>query len=222
TAETVTVNANGIFHYNGGSLSVSDFNLNEGGLARIGEAGLKRVLVANALNIAGSDNAWTAQLDVTDNDVVLHSSSANRIAKVAEITNQLKQGLNATTNSNTALFWTGQGIVTSAGWQGGSNYSGIGVTYNDFAAVGQPSAPIYTSFDGQTVGVNDVLVKYTWFGDADLNGQVNSNDYFQIDTGFLAGRTGWINGDFDYSGSINSNDYFLIDSAFLAQGGTVL
>src|SRR5205823_1414968 len=161
-------------------------------------------------------------LDVKDNDVVVRSTSASRVAKVAEITNQLKQGLNATTNSNTALFWSGQGIITSMGWKGGSNYTGIGVTYNDFAAVGQPSAPIYTSFSGQNVGVNDVLVKYTWFGDADLNGQVNSNDYFQIDTGFLAGRTGWINGDFDYSGSINTNDYFLIDSAFLAQGSTIL
>ena len=70
--------------------------------------------------------------------------------------------------------------------------------------------------------MNDVLLKYTWFGDADLNGQVNSSDYFQIDTGFLGTRSGWINGDFDYDGTIGSNDYFLIDSAFLAQGSTVL
>src|SRR5205823_6828143 len=80
----------------------------------------------------------------------------------------------------------------------------------------------YTTFSGQTVGVNDVLVKYTWFGDADLDGAVTSNDYFQIDTGFLGSKTGWINGDFDYNGVINTNDYFLIDSAFLAQGGTIL
>jgi len=130
--------------------------------------------------------------------------------------------LNATTNSNQALFWSGNGIVTSSGWKGGSNYTGIGITYNDKAAAGLPAGPLYTSFDGQVVGVNDVLVKYTWFGDADLNGQVNSNDYFQIDTGFLGSKTGWINGDFDYNGVINTNDYFLIDSAFLAQGSTIL
>src|SRR5205814_7114889 len=108
------------------------------------------------------------------------------------------------------------------GWKGGSNYTGIGVTYNDKAAANLPPGALYTSFEGQTVNANDVLVKYTWFGDADLDGKVTSNDYFQIDTGFLAGRTGWINGDFDYNGVINSNDYFLIDSAFLAQGSTVL
>src|SRR5205814_6783194 len=73
-------------------------------------------------------------------------------------------------------------------------------------------------FAGQTVDATTVLVKYTYVGDADLDGAITSNDYFQIDTGFLANRTGWINGDFDYSGSINSNDYFDIDLNFLNQG----
>src|SRR6185312_15389541 len=68
---------------------------------------------------------------------------------------------------------------------------------------------------------NDVLVKYTWYGDADLDGTVTSSDYFQIDTGFLGNKTGWINGDFDYDGSIGTNDYFLIDNAFLGQSGTL-
>ena len=84
------------------------------------------------------------------------------------------------------------------------------------------TGPLYTTFDGEAVGVNDVLVKYTWFGDADLNGQVNSNDYFQIDTGFLTGLSGWLNGDFDYDGAITSNDYFLIDRSFLGQGSPIL
>jgi hypothetical protein len=84
------------------------------------------------------------------------------------------------------------------------------------------SAPLYTTFDGEAVGVNDVLIKYTWFGDADLDGKVSTNDYFQIDAGFLNGRSGWINGDFDYSGGVTTNDYFLIDNAFLGQNGVIL
>jgi hypothetical protein len=120
-------------------------------------------------------------------------------------------------------LWAGtNGITTSLGGNGATGYTALGVIRNDYATVGQPSAPIFTSFGGVSVGVNDVLVKYTWFGDADLNGVVNSNDYFQIDTGFLAHRTGWINGDFDYNGVINSNDYFVIDNAFLHQGGVTL
>jgi hypothetical protein len=67
-----------------------------------------------------------------------------------------------------------------------------------------------------------VLVKYTYFGDADLDGAVTTNDYFQIDNGFLGSKTGWINGDFDYDGAVTTNDYFLIDNAFLGQGGALV
>ena len=84
--------------------------------------GADKVLSTNSVAI---DNA--SQLDLADNDMIVHSTAANRAAKVAEITNQLKQGLNATTNSNQALFWTGNGIVTSSGWKGGSNYTGIAI-----------------------------------------------------------------------------------------------
>jgi len=50
-----------------------------------------------------------------------------------------------------------------------------------------------------------------------LSGTITSNDYFQIDVGFLAGKSGWINGDFDYNGVVNFDDYSLIDLAFNTQ-----
>src|SRR2546430_965147 len=51
-----------------------------------------------------------------------------------------------------------------------------------------------TSFDGQDVVGNDVLVKYTYYGDADLNGGVNGDDESQILAGlFTAGAGGhWL------------------------------
>ena len=63
-------------------------------------------------------------------------------------------------------------------------------------------------------------VKSTWTGDANLDGRINSDDYFRIDSGFLAqpANPAYNQGDFNYDGRINSDDYFLIDSAFLAQG----
>ena len=73
-------------------------------------------------------------------------------------------------------------------------------------------------FGEYQLNVNDVLVKYTFFGDADVSGRVTTNDYFQIDNGFLNSRTGWINGDFDYDGAVTTSDYFLIDNGFLGQG----
>jgi hypothetical protein len=63
-----------------------------------------------------------------------------------------------------------------------------------------------------------VLVKYTYFGDADLNGSVDGSDYSRIDNGYLASATGWFNGDFNYDDIINGSDYTLIDNAFNRQG----
>src|SRR5205823_12289242 len=53
-------------------------------------------LVTPSLTIAGATDAWTGQVSIHDNDVIVRSTAANRVAKVDEITNQLKQGLNAT------------------------------------------------------------------------------------------------------------------------------
>jgi hypothetical protein len=174
-----------------------------------------------ALAIAGTSDNWTGQLDLKNNDAIVHSGAANRVADAARFTNQLKQGSNFASN-NSAQFWTGNGITTSVGGNGSTSYTAVGVAVNDLGLLGgSQTGALYSSFDGQSVGVNDVLLKYTYFGDADLDGAVTTNDYFQIDNGFLGSKTGWINGDFDYDGAVTTNDYFLIDNAFLGQGAAL-
>jgi hypothetical protein len=69
------------------------------------------------------------------------------------------------------------------------------------------------------VATNDILVKFTWNGDANIDGVVNADDYFQIDSGFISQKGGWYNGDFNYDGVVNADDYFQIDSAFIGQSG---
>src|SRR5205085_7125863 len=70
------------------------------------------------------------------------------------------------------------------------------------------------SFAGQSTASGDQLVMYTWGGDANLDGTLNGDDYFQIDSHFNQDGTvfGYYNGDFNYDGSINGDDYFIIDS----------
>jgi hypothetical protein len=80
---------------------------------------------------------------------------------------------------------------------------------------------IYSTFDGQPVSTTDVLVKYTYYGDANLDGVVDGSDYSLIDNGFLTHATGWFNGDFNYDGVIDGSDYTLIDNAFDRQGASV-
>jgi hypothetical protein len=76
-------------------------------------------------------------------------------------------------------------------------------------------------FDGLTVADTDLLVKFTWYGDTDLNGVVNFDDYSRTDAGFNNLRSGWFNGDFDYNGVVNFDDYSLIDLAFNTQSGSL-
>src|SRR5205814_8478494 len=69
-------------------------------------------------------------------------------------------------------------------------------------------------FGGVPVARGDQLVMYTWGGDANLDGTLNGDDYFQIDSQFNQDGLvfGYFNGDFNYDGSINGDDYFIIDS----------
>jgi hypothetical protein len=66
----------------------------------------------------------------------------------------------------------------------------------------------------------DVLVKYSYNGDANGDGAVNFDDYFRIDSGFLEQppQPAYADGDFNFDDVINFDDYFLIDSAFMEQG----
>jgi len=52
-----------------------------------------------------------------------------------------------------------------------------------------------------------VLVKYTYYGDANLDGQVDGSDYSLIDNGYLNHLTGWYNGVFNYGAVIDGSDY---------------
>ena len=76
-------------------------------------------------------------------------------------------------------------------------------------------------FDTVTPGTNDVLVRYTYVGDANLDGVVDGSDYTKIDNGFNTLGSGWVNGDFNYDNHIDGSDYTLIDNAFNTQGSTL-
>ena len=80
----------------------------------------------------------------------------------------------------------------------------------------------FTTFSGQSVSADDVLVKYTYFGDANLDGRVSIADYLMVDRATAREQTGWVAGDFDYSGGpADGTDYFLMDQAFLGQGAAL-
>jgi hypothetical protein len=113
---------------------------------------------------------------------------------LAAVTDQVRQGFDYASGAK----WDGQGITSSAAGSDSTHVHALGI------AAG-PSG--------------DVLVKYTVFGDANLDGKVDGSDYTLIDAGNAsAGRlTGWAAGDFNYDGVVDGSDYALIDNAFNSQ-----
>src|SRR5688500_10972384 len=74
-------------------------------------------------------------------------------------------------------------------------------------------------WNGQTVGANDVLVMYTYAGDANLDGQVDAGDFGVLDHFVgVAGSNGFANGDFNLDGFIDAGDYGVLDYGIGAQG----
>ena len=114
--------------------------------------------------------------------------------------------------------WAGPGLASAAAAADSRHLTAVGVIQN-VAADGV--TPLYGTFDGQSVTAADVLARYTYYGDANLDGVVNAADYSRIDAGYLMHLSGWANGDFNYDGVVDGSDYTLIDNSFNQQVGTV-
>ena len=57
---------------------------------------------------------------------------------------------------------------------------------------------------------SDVLVKYTYSGDANLDGQVDIGDLGLLAGAWQQSGTDWFHGDFTYDGAVNIGDLGLL------------
>ena len=99
--------------------------------------------------------------------------------------------------------WAGPGIISSF-----ANAATHGVGYAENSVLGYPA------FQGQPVDATSVLFAYTRYGDADLNGLVNLNDFNRLATNFGLVGAVWTDGDFDYNGTVGLGDYNLMAANF--------
>ncbi|CAN5582305.1 hypothetical protein BH09PLA1_BH09PLA1_05050 [soil metagenome] len=187
----------GFMRYNGGTLSFDNALTITNGSLQVG-AGAQRLLkLGNVVTLSGG------RVDLADNDMVATNSTYSAVA-----------GQVASARAGGA--WTGPGITSSTAANATPRNTTLGIlTGAQYLSTGN------VTFDGRNVVATDVLVKYTYYGDADFNGVVNFDDYARIDAGFNSGGTDWFRGDFDLSGVVNFDDYALIDLAFNTQSGTL-
>jgi autotransporter-associated beta strand protein len=195
--------------------SIASLTIGSGGQVNVVDAAnhsSRTVLVLTSYSMAGSNNAWQGKVDLSNNDLLVHNGS------IGILTSQAQAGYGSGS-------WNGtSGIASTAASADSTHLTAIGVIQN--SANGNASGTaLYTTFGGIHAVDTDVLVKYTYYGDATLSGTVNGTDYSRIDTAYLnnlmpgkTALTGWFNGDFNYDGSVNGSDYTLMDNAFNTQG----
>ncbi|CAN5611012.1 hypothetical protein BH09PLA1_BH09PLA1_12340 [soil metagenome] len=198
----------GIYRFNGGAFTANALEV-VGSKFIIGAASGRTARVNSVAITAGG------RVDINDNKMIIDYSGPTPIGNVATpgtITNYIATAR----NTGVSGHWSGPGITSSVA--NGTLFSvGVAEASQVFNISGVQTA----SFGGQTVDATSVLVKFTYYGDTDLNGIVNFDDYSRTDQGFLNSRQGWFNGDFDYNGVVNFDDYSLIDFAFNTQSVTL-
>jgi hypothetical protein len=108
--------------------------------------------------------------------------------------------------------WNGSGIVTSM-------TDAVGAGALTSVGIATAGAVAKTTFGGVSVGADDVLLMYTYAGDANLDGKVSISDYGKLDFNInIPGAFGWSNGDFNYDGKVSISDYGIIDFVIGIQG----
>jgi len=124
--------------------------------------------------------------------------------------------------------WAGLGIRSSEAAADVQGLTAVGVIDNSDTETGIGGL---AAFAGEPVSPESVLVAHAWYGDANLDGVVDTNDYDRINTNWLlwtaegtvpAGGFRWAVGDFNLDGTIDTNDYDKINNAWLLSGSAPL
>jgi autotransporter-associated beta strand protein len=137
-----------------------------------------------SLSITGS-----GVLDIANNHVIITYTGSSPIATIAGY---------ITTGYNGG-GWNGSSGIISTTALGNSAY---GVGYADAAELGNPAG----------LPAGEIEVKYTLFGDANLDGTVNGVDFGILAANYNKGVFKWDGGDFNYDGAVNG-----VDFAYLAR-----
>jgi hypothetical protein len=164
-----------------------------------------RVSKVTTFSITGGSAAPAAKLDLTNNAIIISNT-----APVGTPIDDVKAYVTA---AYAGGAWTGNGIGSSLG-----NANTHGVGYGTAAQIGAG-----TSYLGQSVLADDAIARLTRYGDADLNGTVNLQDFNRLAANFGSTSASWSQGDFDYNNSVNLQDFNRLAANFgQAAAGSVV
>jgi len=163
-----------------------------GGAARA-NAGGGNVVTTALLDITGN-----GYVNLTDNAMVIDYAGASPIASIqAYLTSGYAGGA-----------WNGTGGVNSTSAAATTN-TGIG-----YAEATDLFGVFPASFAGVSVDNTAVLLKYTLYGDANLSGNVNLQDFNRLASNFGTAGRRWSHGDFNFDTNVNLQDFNRLASNF--------
>jgi hypothetical protein len=162
-------------------------------------------LIGGSVELAGPQILYslaitTGQLDVRDHDLAVDYPTDGP-STIGSWNGSAYTGITGLIASGRA---GGNGIVSALAPSGGLYAPGIAESAEVLGAGGG-------TFAGGSVDASAVLVKYTYAGDATLDGKVNIDDYTRIDSGSPQERPAGSTAT-GYDGKVNIDDYVIIDA----------
>jgi autotransporter-associated beta strand protein len=184
----------------------SAVNVTGGTLELASDGSNSRVIKTPGLTISGA-----GKLDLKDNKLIIAG-----VGNVGTASGGVYTGMSGLIQSGrNGGAWNGGGIVTSMP-AAASGLTSLAV------ATAQQTGYAGGTFGGVSVAAGEVVVMYTYAGDANLDGFISGDDYSAIDFNVaVPGASGWFNGDFNYDGVISGDDYSMIDFNIVAQGAPI-
>jgi autotransporter-associated beta strand protein len=172
----------------GGAVSVA------GGALAQAQASLPKAVTVSTLTTSAG-----GKFDLTNNSMVVKSMT------VAQVQALIQSAFNAGT-------WTGAtGLTSSIAASASPAITAIG-----FASNGVLNKSEFKGVTG--LDADDVLVKHTYYGDSDLNGETTLDDYTLFLNGYQTAGTTWVQGDYDYNGLVTLDDFTLFLAGYQNQG----
>jgi autotransporter-associated beta strand protein len=152
-----------------------------------------------ALRIIGGPTTPFARLDLTNNAIIVGSFPAPGDSGASD-EQRARQYIRA---GHAGGEWTGNGIASSS------------ADANQFA-MGYAQAGMLglTEFAGLPVQGTDVIIRFTRYGDSNIDGAVNLTDFNNLAANFGSADALWRQGDFNYDSTVNLTDFNLLAANF--------
>ena len=172
---------------------IGSLTIGAGGNATIIENITSRVLVTASLTLSG-----TAVLDASEFHVVVDYTGPSPLEPIRA----------ALTSGYNGGAWNGPGINSMIA---ALPVTGTALGYAEASAI---FTTFPATFAGQQVDDTSVLIRHTFYGDADLSGSLSLDDFNALAANFGAAGRQWFQGDFDFNGHVNLNDFNLLAEHF--------